>query len=48
MAEAMGVEPHEVLARFEDAALYPIPSQEVGAAPVQEVVVTGDVVQGRL
>ena len=38
MAEAMGVEPHEVLARFEDAALHPIPSQEVGAAPMQEVV----------
>jgi len=38
MAEAMGVEPRELLARFEDAALHPVPWEEVGAAPVQEVV----------
>ena len=29
MAEAMGVEPAEVLARFQDAALNPLPWQEV-------------------
>lgn len=38
MAEAMGVEPDEILARFQDAALNPIPWQEVSDAPVQEVV----------
>jgi 2,5-furandicarboxylate decarboxylase 1 len=38
MAEAMGVEPHELLARFQEAALNPVPWQETAAAPVQEVV----------
>ncbi len=38
MAEAMAVEPHELLARFQDAAANPLPWQEVGDAPVQEVV----------
>jgi 2,5-furandicarboxylate decarboxylase 1 len=38
MAEAMAVEPHEVLARFQEAALNPIPWQEVKDAPAQEVV----------
>ena len=38
MAEAMGVEPAELLARFQDAALDPLPWQEVKSAPVQEVV----------
>ncbi|MCC6777599.1 MAG: UbiD family decarboxylase [Hyphomicrobiales bacterium] len=38
MAEAMGVEPAEVLARFQEAALAPLPCQEVAAAPVQDVV----------
>ena len=38
MAEAMGVEPAELLARFQDAALNPLPWQEVKSAPVQEVV----------
>jgi 2,5-furandicarboxylate decarboxylase 1 len=38
MAEAMGVEPPELLARFQDAALNPLPWQEVTSAPVQEVV----------
>src|SRR6266446_186579 len=38
MAEAMGVEPSEVLARFEDAALHPIPWRETTAAPAQEVI----------
>ena len=38
MAEAMGVEPAEVLARFQEAALNPIPWQEVASAPAQEVV----------
>ena len=38
IAEAMGVEPGEVLARFQDAALNPLPWQEVKTAPVQEVV----------
>jgi 2,5-furandicarboxylate decarboxylase 1 len=38
MAEAMGVEPAEVLARFQDAALNPIPWRETKSAPAQEVV----------
>src|SRR4051794_15593886 len=40
MAEAMGVEPHEVLTRFQEAALNPIAWQEVKDAPAQEVVET--------
>lgn len=38
IAEAMGVESSEVLARFQDAASNPLPWKEVTAAPVQEVV----------
>ncbi len=38
MAEAMGVEPHELLARFQGAALNPIPWHEVTMAPAQAVV----------
>lgn len=38
MAEAMGVEPSELLARFQDAALNPLPWKEVKSAPAQEVV----------
>ena len=38
MAEAMGVEPHEVLARFQEAAIGPIAWREVASAPAQEVV----------
>jgi 2,5-furandicarboxylate decarboxylase 1 len=38
IAEAMGVEPSEVLTRFLDAANNPIPWREVGTAPAQEVV----------
>jgi 2,5-furandicarboxylate decarboxylase 1 len=38
VAEAMAVEPADVLARFQDAALNPVPWQEVKSAPVQEVV----------
>jgi 2,5-furandicarboxylate decarboxylase 1 len=38
MAEAMGVEPSEMLARFQEAAENPVPWQEVASAPVQEVV----------
>jgi 2,5-furandicarboxylate decarboxylase 1 len=38
MAEAMGVEPGEVLSRFEEAALDPIPWRETASAPAQEVV----------
>jgi 2,5-furandicarboxylate decarboxylase 1 len=38
MAEAMGVERHEVLARFQEAALNPIPCREVTPAHAQEVV----------
>ena len=38
MAEAMGVEPAEMLARFQDAASNPMPWQEVKSAPAQEVV----------
>ena len=38
MAEAMGVEPSEMLSRFQDAAENPVPWQEVSSAPVHEVV----------
>ncbi len=38
IAEAMAVEPGEVLARFQDAALHPIACEETKSAPVQEVV----------
>jgi 2,5-furandicarboxylate decarboxylase 1 len=38
MAEAMGVEPTEMLARFQDAASNPTPWQEVKSAPAQETV----------
>jgi 2,5-furandicarboxylate decarboxylase 1 len=38
MAEAMGVEPAEMLARFQDAASNPVPWQEVKSAQAQEVV----------
>jgi 2,5-furandicarboxylate decarboxylase 1 len=38
MAEAMGVEPAEMLARFQDAASHPTPWQEVKSAPAQEVI----------
>ena len=38
IAEAMGVEPSDVLARFQDAALNPLPWREVTTAPAQEVV----------
>ena len=38
IADAMGVEAGEVLARFQDAALNPLPWQEVENASAQEVV----------
>lgn len=38
IAEAMGVPPAEVLERFQDAAENPLPWQEIGSAPAQEVV----------
>ena len=38
MAEAMGVEPGEVLTRYQEAALHPLPWLETTSAPVQEVV----------
>ena len=38
IADAMGVEPAEMLTRFQDAANHPVPSQEVKEAPVQEAV----------
>jgi 2,5-furandicarboxylate decarboxylase 1 len=38
MAEAMGVEPSEVLAHFQNAAENPVPWQEVASGPAQEVV----------
>ena len=38
IAEAMGVELSEVLTRFQEAMLNPLPWQEVTSAPVQEVV----------
>ena len=38
IAEAMGVEPGEVLERFQEAALNPLPWQEVEHAPAQEIL----------
>jgi 2,5-furandicarboxylate decarboxylase 1 len=38
MADAMAIEPAEMLAHFQHAALNPVPWQEVKSAPVQEVV----------
>jgi 2,5-furandicarboxylate decarboxylase 1 len=38
IAEAMGVQSSEVLTRFQEAMLNPLPWQEVTSAPVQEVV----------
>lgn len=38
MAEAMGVEPSEVLPHFQAAAENPLPWQEVSSAPAQEVI----------
>jgi 2,5-furandicarboxylate decarboxylase 1 len=38
MAEAMGVEPQDVLTRFQDATLHPMPWEQAASAPVQEVV----------
>ena len=38
IAEAMGVETSEVLTRFQEAVLGPLPRKEVGSAPVQKVV----------
>jgi 2,5-furandicarboxylate decarboxylase 1 len=47
IAEAMGVEPGEVLERFQGAALNPLPWREVTNAPAQELV-HRDVDLGRL
>ncbi|HKA80449.1 MAG TPA: UbiD family decarboxylase [Xanthobacteraceae bacterium] len=38
IADAMGVEPSELLAAFQHAALNPVECRQVGAAPVQDVV----------
>lgn len=38
MAEAMGVEPADLLARFQEAALDPLPCVETTDAPAQEIV----------
>jgi 2,5-furandicarboxylate decarboxylase 1 len=38
MAEAMGVEPADVLERFQESTLNPVPWREVTSAPAQEVV----------
>lgn len=38
IADAMGVDSSEVLARFQDAMLNPLPWKEVKSAPVQEIV----------
>ncbi len=38
IADAMGVEPKDVLARYREAATHPLPWQETNGAPVQEVV----------
>src|SRR5262249_44838186 len=38
IADAMGVEPSELLEKFQHAALNPVPWRQVGAAPVHDVV----------
>jgi 2,5-furandicarboxylate decarboxylase 1 len=38
MAEAMGVEPRELLARYQEAALAPVPWRETASSPAHEVV----------
>jgi 2,5-furandicarboxylate decarboxylase 1 len=38
MAEAMGVEPNEVVSTFQAAALAPLPWREVATAPAQEII----------
>jgi 2,5-furandicarboxylate decarboxylase 1 len=38
IAEAMGVEPADMLPRFQEAASHPVPWQEVKSAPAQEIV----------
>ena len=38
IADAMGVDSSEVLSRFQDAMLNPLPWKEVKSAPVQEIV----------
>jgi 2,5-furandicarboxylate decarboxylase 1 len=38
MAQAMGVEENELLSRFQDAALHPIPWREMPSSPAQEIV----------
>jgi 2,5-furandicarboxylate decarboxylase 1 len=38
IAEAMGVDSSQVLARFQDAALNPLPWKEVTSAPVRDVI----------
>jgi len=38
IADAMGVDSSEVLARFQDAVLNPLPWKEIMSAPVQEIV----------
>jgi 2,5-furandicarboxylate decarboxylase 1 len=38
MAQAMGVEESELLSRFQDAALHPIPWREMPSSPAQEIV----------
>ena len=41
MAEAMGVEPSDMLAKFQEAAENPLPWDEVKSGPAQEVVHRG-------
>ncbi|MGN6548721.1 MAG: UbiD family decarboxylase, partial [Pararhizobium sp.] len=38
MAEALGIAPEDMLARFEEASTQPVPWNEVENAPAQEVV----------
>ncbi|HEY1365003.1 MAG TPA: UbiD family decarboxylase [Xanthobacteraceae bacterium] len=38
IAEAMGVEPEQLLERFQEAALDPVPWRETATAPAQEVI----------
>ncbi len=42
MAEALGIQPENLLGEFQSAAAHPVPCQEVDDAPCQEVIKLGD------
>jgi len=48
IADAMGVAPADLLKRYQQAVGNPLPCEEVGKAPVQEIIHRGDLDIGRL